>query len=162
MFKKTTLLSLATAAAVVVTSAGTFAVYDKTTATAGTTAVTLRKPVTVETSDFVMNSDQGTLDAYPSASGEVTFTIEDEADLAKQMDLEITVKGDSGLSTSDFNFEVTQSGGGSVSGSGTSFTDTDIDASNTYTIKATVNSDNVASKVEADTPIQFEVTATLS
>lgn len=162
MFKKSTWLSLATAAAVVVTSAGTFAVYDKTTATASTTAVTLRKPVTVETSNFAMNSDETTLDAYPSASGDVTFTVENEGDLAKQMDLEISVKGDSGLSTSDFTFEVTQSGGGSVSGSGTSFTDTAIEATNTYTIKATANSENVASKVEADTPIQFEVTATLS
>ena len=162
MFKKTTWLSLATAAAVVVTSAGTFAVYDKTTATASTTAVTLRKPVTVETSNFTMNSDSGTLDAYPSASGDVTFTVENEGDLATQLDLEIAVKGDSGLSTSDFTFEVTQSGGGSVSGSGTSFTDTAIEGSKTYTIKATVNSDNVADKVSADTPIQFDVTATLS
>ncbi|WP_367924044.1 hypothetical protein [uncultured Ruthenibacterium sp.] len=162
MFKKTTWLSLATAAVVVVTSAGTFAVYDKTTATASTTAVTLRKPVTVETTNFAMNSDEGTLTVYPSASGDVTFTIEDESDLAKQLDLEIAVKGDSGLSTSDFTFEVTQSGGGSVSGSGTSFTDTDIQASNTYTIKATVSSENVADKVAADTPIQFDVTATLS
>lgn len=130
MYKKSTWLSLATAAAVVVTSA----VYDKTTVMASAAAVTLRNSVTVE----------------------------NEGDLAKQMDLEISVKGDSGLITSDFTFEVPQSGGGSVSGFGTSFTDTAIEATNTYTIKATVNSENVASKVEADTPIQFEVTATLS
>lgn len=47
MLKKTTLLSIATAAAVITTSVGTFAAYDTVTAEATAGSVSFRKPVTI-------------------------------------------------------------------------------------------------------------------
>lgn len=152
MLKKTTLLSLATAAAVVVTSAGTFAAYDTVTATATAENVTFRAPVTIAAAEFTMSGEEDALNTAPSATGVVTFTVEDAESLAQNLQLEITVQDGSvsqQLTEEDFTFSVTDSSDGSnsgLSGSETTWNDTDLTQENKYTVTATLK-DSAAEKL---------------
>lgn len=167
MLKKTTLLSIATAAAVITTSVGTFAAYDTVEATTTGGTVTFRNPVTVTAGELTMNETDNQLNTNPSASGTVTFTVTDAEKLATQLDLEINVtdNGGKGLDANDFDFTVTDSSdseGTSFSGSEIAWTDTDLSDSNEYTIKATLNETGVAKLDGAAPSVEITVTGTLS
>ena len=82
--KKSTLLSLLTAGAVIATSAGTFAAWDQTTATV-TGELTIDKPVTVTVSALSLERDGGLSQNAPTYKGEVTV---------EAKDLPATVTGD--------------------------------------------------------------------
>lgn len=175
MLKKTTLLSIATAAAVITTSVGTFAAYDTVTAEATASNVSFRKPVTITAGEMGLNmtgGDSGSLSVAPSASGEVTFKVTDVDTLASNLKLDITVEDTSSsqkLTADDFTFNISDSSaeknsGCSSSGNGTTWNDTDLTGENKYTVTATLK-DSAAAKL-ADSShngqINIKVTGTLS
>ena len=167
MLKKTTLLSIATAAAVITTSVGTFAAYDTVTAEATAGNVSFRKPVTITAGELAMSSAENALGAAPSASGIVTFTVTDEESLASKLNLEIAVEdnGSTGLSASDFDFTVTdssESANAGCTGSGTSWTDTDLTGTNKYTVTAPLKADSATKLASAAGDVKITVTGALS
>lgn len=167
MLKKTTLLSIATAAAVITTSVGTFAAYDTVTAEATAGNVTFRKPVTIQAAELTMSPEEDSLGTAPSATGTVTFTVTDEESLASSLGLEIAVadNGATGLSASDFDFNVTDSSDGANSGctgGGTSWTDSDLTGTNQYTVTATLKAESASKLNSAAGDVKITVTGTLS
>lgn len=167
MLKKTTLLSIATAAAVITTSVGTFAAYDTVTAEATAGNVSFRKPVTIQAAGLTMNPEEDSLGTAPSATGTVTFTVTDEDSLASNLGLEIAVtdNGATGLSASDFDFNVTDSSDGANSGctgGGTSWNDSDLTGTNQYTVTATLKADSASKLTSAAGDVKITVTGTLS
>lgn len=82
--EKPTILSLLTVAMIGATSVGTYAVWDSITASSKSNTVTLRKPVTIadttSTKDLAVSSK---LSSTVSASGSVSFQVENEDSLAK-------------------------------------------------------------------------------
>lgn len=109
--KKTTLLSLATAAAVITTSVGTFAAFDKTSAnnTGNGAALDFGTPVTVN-----MSMDEGVvgeraLGKAPSVTTTATVNVQNEDSLGTQIDLDFTLAGDHGTTLTkgeDYTLEV--------------------------------------------------------
>lgn len=166
MLKKTTLLSIATAAAVITTSVGTFAAYDTVTAEATAGSVSFRKPVTIQAAELTMSPEEDSLCTAPSATGTVTFTVTDEESLASSLGLEIAVadNGATGLSASDFDFNVTDSSDGANSGctGGTSWTDSDLTGTNQYTVTATLKAESASKLNSAAGDVKITVTGTLS
>ena len=89
--KKSTLLSLLTAGAVIATSAGTFAAWDQTSASTTPTDVTIGKKVTMEVGTMTFNGASAretlstTEDDFSALqqTGNVTFTVKDIPDGAK-------------------------------------------------------------------------------
>lgn len=173
MLKKTTLLSIATAAAVITTSVGTFAAYDTVTAEATASNVSFRKPVTITAGEMGLNmtgGGSGSLSVAPTASGEVTFKVTDADGLASNLKLDITVEDTSSsqkLTTDDFTFNISDSSAeknSGCSGNGTTWNDTDLTGENKYTVTATLK-DSAAAKL-ADSShngqINIKVTGTLS
>lgn len=167
MLKKTTLLSIATAAAVITTSVGTFAAYDTVTAEATAGSVNFRKPVTIQAAELTMSPEEDSLGTAPSATGTVTFTVTDEESLASSLGLEIAVadNGATGLSASDFDFNVTDFNDGANSGctgGGTSWTDSDLTGTNRYTVTATLKAESASKLASAAGDVKITVTGTLS
>lgn len=109
--KKTTLLSLATAAAVITTSVGTFAAFDTTSANNTGSGATLDfgTPVTVS-----MNMDEGvagerTLGEAPSVTTTATVNVQNEDSLGEQITLDFVLAGDHGTTLTkgdDYTLEV--------------------------------------------------------
>lgn len=81
--KKSTLLSLATAGAIVATSAFTFAAWDTLNSTEQVATVNIRKPVTVEvTKDTSTKLETATaIDSIPVYTGSATVKLTNAADL---------------------------------------------------------------------------------
>ena len=76
--KKSTLLSFATAAAILATSAGTYAAWDQLDATSTGQSVTLRTPATVNIgTDLAVFTNTDTFEAAPSSTSTATFTLKD-------------------------------------------------------------------------------------
>ena len=155
--KKSRLLSLLTAAAVIVTTAGTYAVWDTLTAST-TESITFRNPVTVEVSpEYTLTETQASLGVNPSASGDVTFTVSDANSLAKQLKIVPSVSGGT-ASTSDFDFTITDKNNLSTALSGNAssgFVDTTLD-STVYTVTVTPKNNSVAGQ-----NVSITLTATL-
>ncbi|WP_050636887.1 hypothetical protein [Candidatus Stoquefichus sp. SB1] len=93
--KKSTILSLATAGAIVATSAFTFAAWDQTEAT-GTASLTFRKPVTI--TEEITNPIKAdyTLNAEATIDVPVTFAINNDDSLATSLEIVPTLKTSSG------------------------------------------------------------------
>lgn len=93
--KKSTLLSLVTAGAIVVTSAGTYAVWDSLSAETAPATVTIDKAVTTEISELTFTAPNRT-ELTEVASGvaqtsQVTVTVEDfPADAVGNYELKFT------------------------------------------------------------------------
>lgn len=88
--KKSTILSLLTVVAITVTSAATFAVWDTITATSQKNTVTLRNPVKITDASSAsgITADASSLNPESiTASGSVTFNIENPDSVAKSLDL---------------------------------------------------------------------------
>lgn len=93
--KKTKILSLLTAAMIVVSSAATYAVWDTVTADSRGNTVTIRNPVTVSdsTSEQSISADADTLNpAEITASGNVKFTVDNSDSVAKKLTLQESVE----------------------------------------------------------------------
>lgn len=91
--KKSTLLSLLTAGAVIATSAGTFAAWDQTTATAKSEELTFRKGVTTSIAKLNFTStNENTLNETPVYKADTNITVSDLP---------------SGVSPSDYQVKVT-------------------------------------------------------
>lgn len=90
--KKSTLLSLATAGAIVMTSVGTYALWD-TTKVDTTGTLGFEAPVTLTATNLTFDEQTTrTLNVKPVASSEVTFTVTDTKKRATELDLSAKVK----------------------------------------------------------------------
>ena len=155
--KKSTLLSLLTAATVIITTAGTYAVWDSLTDST-TESITFRNPVTVQVNpEYTLTETAASLGVDPSASGDVTFTVSDANSLAKQLKIVPSVSGGT-ASTSDFDFTITDKNNLSTALSGNAssgFVDTTLD-STVYTVTVTPKDNSVAGQ-----NVSITLTATL-
>lgn len=89
--KKSTILTFATAAAIVATSAGTFALWDTLSATK-TATLTIRNPVTVTAqADAVSLKSETVLDALPVYEGSAKFDLE-SVPTGYEIEPKVTVK----------------------------------------------------------------------
>ena len=137
--KKTTILSLATAVAVVATSAGTYAAWD-TLEVSKKASVTFSKPVEVALDELSFKTTDA-LGSTRLASDDITITVTDTENRADTLTIKPEISG-SGITIDDFTIELVDNTvshnseplGGSAS---TGFTDMDFDHSgaNTYTVK---------------------------
>lgn len=145
--KKSTLLSLATAAAIVATTFGTYAVWDTLTDTSTSNAITIASP-SVKVEAKAMNLD-GT-DVIGSDNivyeGTATFNITGKDKLA---DLKLTptveVEGKT-LTAEAYSVEITQTTDNTFTGDAANgYTDTTLeDGENVYTVKVTVKDSSLA------------------
>lgn len=109
--KKTTLLSLVTAAAVVTTSVGTFAAYDILTANNTGNGATLDfgSPVTVAMNMDAGTANERTLGEAPSVTTTATVTVANEDSLGEKITLAFDLAGTDGASlveTTDYTLDV--------------------------------------------------------
>lgn len=144
--KKSTILSFATAAAILVSTAGTYAVWDKLTASAETT-FTVNADIT-KVEDFSIQA----LTEVPeeNTSNSVTyaqdFTINVEGSAAS-MALTPTVTLSDGTSIQSQYIEVSMLDGATpMTPASNTYTDTSITATNTYKIKVTVKDSSLNTK----------------
>lgn len=158
--KKTTLLSVLTAGMILVTSVATYAVWDTVTITSRSNTVTMRNPVTItdSTSEQNINAAANTLNpASVTASGTVTFNVENTDGLATALTLKENIKAKEALSeTSDYTIEFTGTG---VSGK----TDSNVtNGEETYNYTITFTESGLNKLASNSNQCTVEVTATLS
>lgn len=163
MMKKSVLLSLATAAAVIATSAGTYAVWDtlEATATANST-ITLRNPVTIEAGTLSATADESALSTLPSATANVSFTAQNADSLVDTLTLTPKVMAGEEDLTQHFTITVvdsTDSGISNTSGSGGQFVDSDL-TNTSYTVTATAK-DGTSANISGK-ELTIKVTGVLS
>ena len=152
--KKSTILSLATAIAVVGTSAFTFAVWDQLDATntgtlslASPVKLSSANPVTYTTADNTLSTDA------PTYSSDVTFEVNDvttkaitslEITNVKVYEKDDTEKIDL---ANDFTISIKgATGNEGVTQTGLTATDSSVEKENKYTIELTPKDDNHAGK----------------
>ena len=144
--KKSTILSLATAIAVVGTSAFTFAVWDETTASK-TATLSVGSPVkiTADTFENFKEDSSRTLGNNPVYTSDVTFNISgNDTGKATSLTLTPTVK-ENDVTLSADKVDVTLEQTGDDTGL-LDLVDSKIEASNTYTVKFTVKDAGLAAK----------------
>lgn len=141
--KKSTVLSLATAGAIVATSLGTFAAWDTTNAT-NTGTLKLGSPVNISSAATTYNDAERTLGQDPSYSANVTFKVDDADHLVKELDvtkIAVYEKDDTTKQTpvtDKFTITVAGAAGNSdVTTSGATLTDTSVGETNDYTVTLT-------------------------
>ena len=154
--KKTTIISIFTAAMVMATSAATYALWDTVTVDSRGNTVTMRNPVTVSDSTDEQNisADANTLNPVTvTASGTVKFNVDNSDSVAKKLTLKETIEASEQLvETTDYSIEFTGDGvSGNVDSSVTdgmeeynytiTFTESGLEKlktnSNTCTVKVT-------------------------
>lgn len=159
--KKTTLLSVLTAGMIVATSVATYAVWDTVTVTSRANTVTMRNPVTISDTTGEQNIDTSAKDSLNpgtvTAAGTVTFDVENEDGVAKQLTLDETVKASGELvETTDYSIEFT---GADVSGK----VDSSVtDGPETYNYTITFTETGLEKLASNSNKCTVEVTATLS
>lgn len=172
--KKTTLLSLATAAAVITTSVGTFAAFDTTSANNTGSGATLDfgAPVTVSMSMNEGIAGERTLGKAPSVTTTATVNVQNEDSLGTQIDLDFKLAGTHGTSLvkdDDYTLEVTENvaysdGGVEVVSANSQYKDTNVnDGEKKYDITVTLTDageDKIAAE-NGSAVVQLEMTATL-
>lgn len=129
--KKSTLLSLLTAGAVIATSAGTFAAWDQTEAKAEMGSVEFKQVnVSAAVSATLATTRNGIQNDLPEATG--TFTISatniNELSNTKLTFTPVVKDGETTIDPSNYSVEIMDSGTDVTSG------DTTVEASNTYTV----------------------------
>lgn len=166
--KKTTILSLATAVAVVATSAGTYAAWD-TLEVSKKASVTFSKPVEVALNDLSFETTDA-LGSTRLASGDITITVTDTENQADTLTIkpEISVSDDSGITINDFAIELVDKtvSHNSVALKGSAsegFKDKDFNHSgaNTYTVKV-IPKEGSKSKFSKGTAVSVSLKASLS
>lgn len=158
--KKTRILSILTAAMIMVSSVATYAVWDTVTVESRENTVTMRNPVTVSdrTSEQSISADAGTLDpASVTASGTVKFTVENTDDIAKKLTLQESIEASEKLLEST-DYSIVFSGDGVVGKTDSSVTNGQEEYN--YTITFT-ESGLSKLKINANA-CKIKVTATLS
>lgn len=158
--KKTRILSILTAAMIMVSSVATYAVWDTVTVESRENTVTMRNPVTVadSTTEQSISADAGTLDpASVTASGTVKFTVENTDDIAKKLTLQESIEASEKLlESTDYSIEF--SGDGVVGKTDSSVTNGQEEYN--YTITFT---ESGLSKLKTNAnACKIKVTATLS
>lgn len=177
MLKKTTLLSIATAAAVITTSVGTFAAYDTLSASnAGEGAVLdFGAPVTVEMSMDAGEANSRELGEAPSVTTTATVTVANEDTLGEKITLAFDLAGTDGaalVETTDYTLDVKANsayvdGTSTVSSetANTTYKDTNVAAGEKkYDVTVTLTEEGarkIAEK-EGSAQVKLEMTATLS
>ena len=161
--KKSKLLSLLTAAAIVITTGATYAVWDSVTDDT-TATVTFRNPVTITVdTTYTLSQDAAVLNVTPTASGTVNFTVSNENNLADTLTIVPTVSGGVSATVEDFNFEIVDSSETSTPNltgdSSSGFVDKSL-TTTSYTVKVTPKDESVT-KV-AGQAVNIQLTATLS
>lgn len=160
--KKSTLLSLATAAAIVATTFGTYAVWD-TTKDSASAELTLRKPVVVaaKLSEKGFEATNEAFGETPSYTSDVTFTVANVDQVAAgQITLNTAVKKSDGTDvTSNFDVVYTEAAGETGL---TNNVDSSITASNQYTVKITPRDTTGAKDLATGTALTVEVSGELS
>lgn len=157
--KKSTLLSLLTTAAIIITTAGTYATWD--VIEDDTSAkITFRNPVTVNVAEsYKLTQSDPTFKETPSATGDVNFTVSNhQSGLARHLKLTPSIfssdSPDKKLDSTDFNISIKHkstpkeslsSEGDSLSSQGGSFIDTSLDTTQ-YTVTVTPNNSKYAGK----------------
>ncbi len=129
--KKSTLLSLLTAGAVIATSAGTFAAWDTTEATAEMGTVEFKQVnVSAAVSATLTTTRNGIQNDLPEATG--TFTVSttniDELGNTKLTFTPVVKEGDTTIDPSNYSVQIKDNGTDVTSG------DSAVEASNTYTV----------------------------
>ena len=143
--KKSTILSLATAIAVVGTSAFTFAVWDETTASKTATLSGSPVKITADTFENFKEDSSRTLGNNPVYTSDVTFNISgNDTGKATSLTLTPTVK-ENDVTLSADKVDVTLEQTGDDTGL-LDLVDSKIEASNTYTVKVTVKDAGLAAK----------------
>ena len=152
--KKSTLLSLLTAGAVIATSAGTFAAWDTTTATS-TGTLTIDKPVTVTVSALNLERDGGLGQSTPVYIGEVNVKAEDLPASVTADKYEITYEAKAYLATDETNKAPVE--GITVTPNET----TSVGLNQEHTVEVTVAvTDEAAAKTLAQNSTQLKVDVT--
>lgn len=158
--KKTRILSILTAAMIMVSSVATYAVWDTVTVESRENTVTMRNSVTVSdsTSEQSISADAGTLDpASVTASGTVKFTVENTDDIAKKLTLQESIEASEKLLEST-DYSIVFSGDGVVGKTDSSVTNGQEEYN--YTITFT---ESGLSKLKTNAnACKIKVTATLS
>lgn len=175
--KKTTLLSLATAAAVITTSVGTFAAYDTLSAnnTGEGAALTFKNPVTVEMNVDAATVSERSLGDLPTVTTTATVTVSNEDNLGSKIDLAFDLGGIDGnqlTETTDYTLDVKANaaysdGSSTVSSQSDNinFVDSNVkDGEKTYdvTVKLTASGAEKIAKKGDTADVTLEMTATLS
>lgn len=158
--KKTRILSILTAAMIMVSSVATYAVWDTVTVESRENTVTMRNPVTVSdsTSEQSISADASTLDpASVTASGTVKFTVDNTDDIAKKLTLQESIQASEKLlESTDYSIEF--SGDGVVGKTDSSVTN----GAEEYNYTITFTESGLSKlKTNANT-CKIKVTATLS
>lgn len=163
--KKTTILSLATAVAVVATSAGTYAAWD-TVEVSKTASVTFSKPVEVALNNLSFETTDA-LGSARMASDDITITVTDTENRADTLTIKPEISG-SGITIDDFTIELvdkTESHNSEPLGGSASegFKDVDFNHSgvNTYTVKV-IPKEGSKSKFSKRTAVSVSLKASLS
>lgn len=91
--KKKAILGFMTGAAIVAATTGSYAAWDKLSATTKTETVSIRQPITVALSDLSFND--GGVVGTPNYSSDVTFTPENANGKSVQLELNASVKNSS-------------------------------------------------------------------
>lgn len=175
--KKTTLLSLATAAAVVTTSVGTFAAYDTLSAsnTGSGAVLNFGAPVTVEMEVAAGEANERALNEVPSVTTTATVTVANEDSLGDKITLTFDLAGTDGSSlteTTDYTLDV-KANSGYTGGSGTvtsqhdniTFEDSNVTAGEkTYDVTVTLTEAGAQKIAEKNglADVKLEMTAELS
>lgn len=175
--KKTTLLSLATAAAVITTSVGTFAAYDTLSAnnTGNGALLDFGAPVTVEMNLDAGEANSRELDQAPSVTTTATVNVANEDGLGEKITLTFDMAGTDGASlveTTDYTLDVkanaSYSGGSSTITPGTTdvtYEDTNVtEGEKTYDVTVTLTEEGARKIAEKNgaAEVKLEMTATLS
>lgn len=153
--KKSTLLSLLTTAAIITTTAGTYATWDKLNAKT-TSTISFREPVKVTVNQtYNLTESEAAFKQTPSASGDVSFSIDNNTvknkQLAKELKLTPSILcSDNSVTLDNFNIEIIDKneGSGTDALKGTKsdgFIDTTL-TSTEYTVKVTPTTNTVAGK----------------
>ena len=161
--KKSKLLSLLTAAAIVITTSGTYAVWDSVTDDT-TATVTFRNPVTITVdTSYTLSQEPSVLNTTPTASGTVNFIVSNEDNLADTLTIVPTVSGGNSATVDDFEFVIVDSSETSTPNltgdSSSGFVDKSL-TTTSYTVKVTPKDESV-SKI-AGQAVDIKLTATLS
>lgn len=146
--KKSTLLSLLTAGAVIATTAGTYAVWDTVTATSSGTISVAKPTVIVNATDFgAMDMGENGLGAQTiDYTKDVTFTVEGvtNGDVDTMTLVPEVKNGDAVLTAADVDVDI-KKGGTSIK-TDTAYIDSAVaEGANTYTIVVTVKNKTLAS-----------------
>ncbi len=134
--KKSTILSAATAIAIVATTAGTYAVWDDLSAT-GSNTFTVSADSTV-VSDFALGEFTKSADDATSVTYKSDFTIAVDG-TASKMSLEPVVTKKDGTAIDASYYEVVMNDGASpITATGGKYEDVTITASNLYSVEVKV------------------------